>query len=657
MRLEGFFKAPLTTWQFLHYLSKSILEYPILILLTIRKDGKVRSSGDIPPYADVLQRLNREGLLIQIRLNRLTLEKSRQILHTIFPKSDFSHNFVEDVHQSTGGILQHLNTLLLSLIKKGFVYQQNRVWFNRDSVDKELMLQELHLAAKDVPADEYFKRLEAPKKDIIRVIALSDSTFSFRELIAILGLKRIQLLRYLDSLVEDKILIANENNQFGFKKGYLKNIALSSLNESQRKELHRQIAMKLEPLLSGETDPLIFQIANHYHGAREVNKAIPFLIRAGDLALQNYAFSEASHYYNVVFSYQDQLKDIISFERLIQLYGKLAWLDRVNGNWHSALKKCQDALRMCNSSVPKWVQRPIKIQMGLTFFRMNDWKKAIEILQGCLHQNEEELNDNEKALIYYGLGNVYLELSEYDQSRSYYQEALTYAQQANFKHLQANLLNNLGIIENITGNSLKSIGLYSRCIPIYKELGDNFGLAHIYNNIGMTYAEEKSWQKANEFYGKSLRLSDTEGFTHLKSITFLNRAIAFLNMGDIEEAREYNFKALRLVEKLKDHLGMAEYYKIQGMIEREVGNYPTAKNHFDLAYHYFRNYKNKLGMAEVALEKAILARAESDTKALNTWVKVALKSYNDLKNYRKVEEIMQMFNRLQFVRTVASGSH
>ena len=58
---------------------------------------------------------------------------------------------------------------------------------------------------------------------------------------------------------------------------------------------------------------------------------------------------------------------------------------------------------------------------------------------------------------------------------------------------------------------MRAIAFYSQSIPIYQSLNDNFGLAQIYNNIGMSYADEGNWEKANEFYGKSLELSDQYG--------------------------------------------------------------------------------------------------------------------------------------------------
>jgi tetratricopeptide (TPR) repeat protein len=206
----------------------------------------------------------------------------------------------------------------------------------------------------------------------------------------------------------------------------------------------------------------------------------------------------------------------------------------------------------------------------------------------------------------YGLGNIYFELGDYTKARKCYEDALRIAEKSKEKSLIALILNNLGAVENVFGNTKQAIKFYQRAIPIYTELNNSSGLARLYNNMGMTYAEEKDWASANAFYGKSLGFSDILGLTPLKSLTFLNRAQSLAELDKLEEAKEYSFKALRLLRQLKDELGLAEYHKLQALLCTKEYNWQKAEEHFALAIDKFEHFNNKLGLAETLYEKGMM---------------------------------------------------
>ena len=52
-------------------------ENRIVLLGTVRQDGNEKAENKKPVYADVIQRMNREGLVTKIQLNRLSRENVR----------------------------------------------------------------------------------------------------------------------------------------------------------------------------------------------------------------------------------------------------------------------------------------------------------------------------------------------------------------------------------------------------------------------------------------------------------------------------------------------------------------------------------------------------------------------------------------------------
>ncbi|HEX9653422.1 MAG TPA: tetratricopeptide repeat protein, partial [bacterium] len=234
-----------------------------------------------------------------------------------------------------------------------------------------------------------------------------------------------------------------------------------------------------------------------------------------------------------------------------------------------------------------------------------------------------------------------------DLSQKHYEQALALSEALGAKQLTANMFNSLGAVENTRGHHMKAIAHYSQSIPLFQSLNDNFGLARVYHNIGMTFADEGNWEEANRFYGQSLRVSDAMGLVPLKSITFLNRALTLAHLRRFDDAREYNFKAQRLLKQLKDELGLAEYHKVQGILEREQGEWQAATSHLKLALKKFNEKSSKLGQAETQHELAKLAEAMGQLRQVRVWLQQALQSYRDLGIKSKMTLVEEQLRRDQ----------
>lgn len=149
---------------------------------------------------------------------------------------------------------------------------------------------------------------------------------------------------------------------------------------------------------------------------------------------------------------------------------------------------------------------------------MNKWQKAMEWFD-----NAQEGNAEHDSYIYMmanlGIGNVHLEFGKFETARLYYEEALSIARDMNESTMLGTLCNNLGIIASIQGNILAAIANYSKGIPFHQQIGDLLGLARLYNNIGMAYADEQIREKAVDFYRKSLEITAQLEARTLRSIT------------------------------------------------------------------------------------------------------------------------------------------
>ena len=78
--------------------------------------------------------------------------------------------------------------------------------------------------------------------------------------------------------------------------------------------MHGEIAAALEELYSDQTAEVVVQLAQHYAEAGQGEKAIPYLLRAGDQARLAYANEEAIAYFHRALALLDE-PSLIQFQK------------------------------------------------------------------------------------------------------------------------------------------------------------------------------------------------------------------------------------------------------------------------------------------------------------------------------------------------------
>ncbi|HSR31365.1 MAG TPA: ABC transporter substrate-binding protein, partial [Anaerolineae bacterium] len=116
-----------------------------------------------------------------------------------------------------------------------------------------------------------------------------------------------QLLRRLSGELEKRHRLVTEQGEvklgshflsrFQFAHALFQQYLYNDLGAGERRLLHGEIAKVLEELYEGQTEEITPQLAHHYAEAGEGEKAIGYLLEAGDRARMLYAQTEAIDYY------------------------------------------------------------------------------------------------------------------------------------------------------------------------------------------------------------------------------------------------------------------------------------------------------------------------------------------------------------------------
>ncbi|MCD4840679.1 MAG: tetratricopeptide repeat protein, partial [Methanosarcinales archaeon] len=125
--------------------------------------------------------------------------------------------------------------------------------------------------------------------------------------------------------------------------------------------------------------------------------------------------------------------------------------------------------------------------------------------------------------------------------------------------------NNLGLVYANKGEWDKAIEFYEKSLETVEKVGDVHGMAQTYNNLGMVYAKKGEWDKAIEFYEKDLKISEKVGDVHGMAKTYNNLGLVYAKKGEWDKAIEFYEKDLKISEKVGDVHGMAKTYNNLGL--------------------------------------------------------------------------------------------
>ncbi len=142
-------------------------------------------------------------------------------------------------------------------------------------------------------------RLQEETKRVLQLAAVIGRVFLYRVLAAIAREER-ELDDHLLTLQREEMIRERARVpelEYIFKHHLTQEAAYNGLLKKERRVFHRQVAEALERLFPDRIEEQVGLLAHHWERAEEPEKAIEYLLRAGDQARLAYAHEEAIDYY------------------------------------------------------------------------------------------------------------------------------------------------------------------------------------------------------------------------------------------------------------------------------------------------------------------------------------------------------------------------
>jgi class 3 adenylate cyclase/tetratricopeptide (TPR) repeat protein len=139
-------------------------------------------------------------------------------------------------------------------------------------------------------------RLPAAQKDLLQTLAVIGRESAMRLLAQVAGIAETQLVEGLAILRAGEFVYeqpASTDVEYVFKHALTQEVAYNSLLIARRKQLHERVGYSMETLFADNLDDHVDALAHHYSHSENADKAIEYLARAGQRALQRSAHDQA----------------------------------------------------------------------------------------------------------------------------------------------------------------------------------------------------------------------------------------------------------------------------------------------------------------------------------------------------------------------------
>ena len=208
-----------------------------------------------------------------------------------------------------------------------------------------------------------------------------------------------------------------EENAYMFKHALTQDAAYQMLLVKQRREIHRQVARTIESLYANQLDDNAAILARHYLAAHDDAKTSEYSIRAGERAMQLYAFAEARFHFSNAVDALGRLPDELMNRR----------------------KKLTALIHLTHASA--FAEDPAR-----NFARLAEAEKLAQ----SLIEQEPSIRQ-QLAQVYYWLGFMNLMRNETRTTHQYYQQAHELAQQVHDDRFTAQLALEFALVLNLQG--------------------------------------------------------------------------------------------------------------------------------------------------------------------------------------------------------------
>ncbi|HKC65332.1 MAG TPA: protein kinase [Pyrinomonadaceae bacterium] len=535
--LEDLHWADPSSIDLLRHLCQRIGEQRLMIIGTFRPEEVELTSHPLKTYK---LEMKAHKQCEEITLAPLGQEHIVGYLNSQFEPNDFPHELSSLIQRKTEGHPLFATSLVQYLKERGDIARVNEHW----SLTRPLS--EMDLEAPESVRSMLRKKIDALEEEDRRALqyaSIEGEEFLSTIVAGLLERDEIELEerfaelerlhRMILTLGEEELPDGNLATRYRFAHALYQNVLYTDLVSKRRILLHRQAGERLSQHYGKQSPRIATQLAMHFERGRAFERAIEYLIHAGDNAAKLYANAEAAEHYSRALDLVEKLPEESRAEKHLTLYQK-------RGSVSMALSRFQQAVD--------------------DFTKMRDEARSLE-------QESAALNALTTALFF---------SHRLDETVARAGEALEVAERAGSEKLRAETMALVGLKQLCYGELSEAKPVLDDVIRTARSLDHKSPLMNGLAWRSGLHFWQSEYQKAVELAEEARRLASElrDGFMLMTSLFFLGLAQG--NLGLMSEALDTLNLAIQMAKRNGDLFWFPRMPNCIGWIHRELQDFDGA---------------------------------------------------------------------------------
>ncbi|UCB52469.1 MAG: tetratricopeptide repeat protein [Candidatus Zixiibacteriota bacterium] len=577
MAIENLQWADLSTLQFLEHFQTQKDKGRVFLCGSLREEELKQGTQ----LAKLMEGRPKEKEYHGLRVNRLDLSGTKELISSKFIKSEFAAPFFAYVHQRTAGNPFFIIQVLKYLVEKDIIFLRDSAW----TADTEKLDESEVPNSVEAVLLGNLERYDQKTRDFLNTAAVIGKRFTLDLLRQLTPADEGAITETASFLTQDQLLTRGEESGGGktyyqFANQSLQNLLYQRVGQTKRVSLHNRVARLLEST-GAEEEESVFSIAFHYLEGEDFDRAYQYALRSAEKMKQRFANDEVLAYLRNAIEVAPKVHDPEeAVRRQVAALKQRADFCRGVGDLNQAERDYQTILDLVEGSGDLKTLVETYNGLGETYRLKHDYKKGISTLQKAMqiHQKLDEPLELAYTLSYMGL--LYWTDSQFDKALDSFQKALEIDRKLGDKYYMASTLNNMGLVYWSRRQYHEALKRFTDCLSLHQDMDNREWIARSHNNVGATHFELGQYADSVKHFRESLRIN--QQIKNHKEVAFNleNLSDAYRKVGDYQSALEHGENGLKLASEIGFSERVGRILKGLGLAHLELGGYSKADKYF-----------------------------------------------------------------------------
>lgn len=604
--LDDLHWADSASCQLLFRLGRRIEDRPVMVIGTYRpNDIAAGRAGERHPMEPVITELMRYHGDIRLELDAgdrqpdaaATLDFVADYIAEAYAPNAFDEDFVQLIANRTEGHPLFVVELLRDLEERGWLAQTPEADGNW-TLTQPVAFESLPSRVEGI-IGERIGRLDHDAQEMLTVAAVEGAEFIAQVVAQVHQQPERDVVRQLSRELDRQHQLVAERGidrvgrqrlyRFGFRHVLFQTHLYGTLGDIDRSLLHEDVGLALEELYGEHADEIAVELARHFLEAGLEDRALPYVITAGDRAFRGFANQEALDHYNRAVRILDDLAATLppaeADELQPRLFDVLGRREEVYDRLGRRDEQAADLERMLDlaSQLDESRQVDVYNRRSHYLWAVSDYEQAIEAAEYALKLSQGTDNLRIQGQSHRHLGRAMYAQANYDVALQHFTAATELFEVSGASEDAGEVLIDIGTVYSEQGAWEDALDYLQSALEISRELDRKWEQAFALDNLGIVYHSLGDYTSALAHSHEALDLAREIGSRYREVGTLINLGIMLSYVGDYEQATDLLEQALAISRDIRSELDEVFVLINRADIECAIGQYEDALAHLNTA--------------------------------------------------------------------------